>query len=280
MNGLTVALGDVTYRVERPWGEVPAGQGVPSDVAVTRDGRVLVLLRRDPTVDPAWPAVIVLSPEGRRLAAWGEEILDGHFLAAHPDGRVFVVDRDMHEVVVFDADGRRIGGLGMRGVPGAPFNAPCDVAFGADGTVYVADGYGNSLVHRFDASGTLVGSWGRPGAGPGEFTTPHSIAVLPDGRVAVADRENNRVQVFTPDGRFLASWSDHHKPMSLSVDGAGRLWVTDQVPRLSVLSGEGALVGRCRPVLNGAHGMALAADGTVVLSEQNPPRVTRLVPVA
>jgi peptidylglycine monooxygenase len=66
--------------------------------------------------------------------------------------------------------------------------------------------------------------------------------------------------------------------MSLSVDGAGRIWVTDQVPRLSVLSGEGALVGRCRPVLNGAHGMALG-DGVVVLSEQTSPRVTRLVRV-
>jgi peptidylglycine monooxygenase len=254
---------------------VPVGQGVPSDVAVAPDGRVLVLLRRDPSVDPVWPAVIVLSPEGKRLGAWGEEVLDGHFLAVHPDGRVFVVDRDMHEVVVFDMDGRRIGGLGTRGVPGAPLNAPCDVAFGPDGSIYVADGYGNSLVHRFDAVGKLLGRWGQPGSGPGEFTTPHSVAVLADGRVAVADRENNRVQVFTADGTWLASWTDHHKPMSLSVDGAGRLWVTDQVPRLSVLSGEGALVGRCRPVLNGAHGMALG-EGVVVLSEQNPPRVTRL----
>jgi peptidylglycine monooxygenase len=276
---LVVALGDARYRVERPWGEVPAGQGVPSDVAVAPDGRVLVLLRRDPAVDPVRPAVIVLSPEGRRLAAWGEAVQDGHMLAVAPDGRVFVVDRDMHEVVVFDMAGRRLGGLGTRGGPGAPFNAPCDVAFGPDGSIYVADGYGNSLVHRFDAAGKPSGRWGRPGSGPGEFSTPHSVAVLADGRVAVADRENNRVQVFTADGTWLASWSDHHKPMSVSADGAGRVWVTDQVPRLSLLTAEGALVGRCRPVLNGAHGMALAPDGTVLLSEQNPPRVTRLVRV-
>ncbi len=272
---LTVALDEATYRVVRPWGDVPVGRGVPSDVAVAGDGRVLVLLRRDPSVDPVWPAVIVLSPEGGRLAAWGEEVLDAHFLAVAPDGRVFVVDRDMHEIAVFDMDGRRIGGLGTRGVPGAPFNAPCDVAFGPDGSIYVADGYGNSLVHRFDADGQSLSSWGRPGSGPGEFTTPHSVAVLPDGRVAVADRENNRVQVFTADGTWLASWGDHHKPMSVSVDRAGQVWVTDQVPRLSLLSGEGALLGRCRPALNGAHGMALGED-VVVLSEQNPPRLTRL----
>jgi hypothetical protein len=33
-------------------------------------------------------------------------------------------------------------------------------------------------------------------------------------------------------------------------------------------------------VLNGAHGMWLSPDGSIFLSEQNPPRLTRLVPVA
>jgi peptidylglycine monooxygenase len=63
--------------------------------------------------------------------------------------------------------------------------------------------------------------------------------------------------------------------MSLSMDGAGPLWVTDQVPRLSLLSAKGALVERCRPVLNGARGMALG-EAVVMLSALNPPRVTRL----
>jgi peptidylglycine monooxygenase len=136
------------------------------------------------------------------------------------------------------------------------------------------------VVHRFSADGTPMGYWGRPGAGPGEFSTPHSVWVLPDGRVTVADRENNRVQVFSSDGEWLADWTDHHKPMSVHGGPGGTLYVTDQVPRLSLLAQDGTLLGRCRPVLNGAHGMWLAPDGSIFLSEQNPPRLTRLVPVA
>ena len=50
---------------------------------------------------------------------------------------------------------------------------------------------------------------------PGEFTTPHAIWIDGEGRVLVADRENNRIQVFTPDGDYLASWGDHYHPMDI-----------------------------------------------------------------
>jgi peptidylglycine monooxygenase len=277
---LFVRLGGTLYRVQRPWGDLPAGAGVPSDVACDAQGRVYALLRQDPLTDAEGPAVVVLAPDGRRLAAWGgAEVADGHMLSVHPDGRVFVVDRDAQEIVVFSAEGRRLGGLGTRNRPGEPFNAPCDVAFGPDGSIYVADGYAASVVHRFSAAGTPVGRWGREGSGPGEFTTPHSVWVLPDGRVTVADRENNRVQVFTAEGEWLADWRGNHKPMSVHGAPGGGLYVTDQVPQLSLLGPDGSIRGRCRPVLNGAHGIWAAPDGRIFLSEQNPPRLTCLVPV-
>lgn len=281
---LFVRLGSARYRIERPWGALPATPGgVVTDVACDAAGNVLVLIRSDGyTAGATNPAVVVLAPDGRLLRAWGAgAVADGHMLSVSPDGRVFVVDRDAHEVIVFDAAGRRLGGLGRRHRPGEPFDAPCDLAFGPDGSIYVADGYGHSQVHRFSADGRLLASWGRPGARPGEFTTPHGVWALPDGRVAVADRENHRVQVFTAEGRFLAAWADHHKPMAVHGGPDGTLYVTDQTPRLSWLSAEGALLGRCRPVLNGAHGMWRdAASGALYLAEMNPSRITRLVPVA
>lgn len=275
---LTVALGPQRYRVERPWGDLPTGPGVVSDVACDARGRVFVLRRADPYVDPPAPMVIVLAPDGSRIAAWGEAVLDGHMLRVYADGRVFVVDRDAHEVTIFAPDGTRLGGLGARHGPGAPFHAPCDVAFGADGAIWVADGYANSRLHRFAPDGTLVASIGRPGRGPGEFSTPHAVAVLADGRVAVADRENHRVQLFTPAGAWAGEIGDLHKPMAVLAVPDGGLLVTDQVPRLSHFDAAGQLIGRCRPVLNGAHGLALAADGTLYCAEIAPSRLTRLSP--
>jgi len=278
---LFVALGKRRYRVERPWGDLPLhGAGRISDVACDAAGRVYVQFRADSQVDAPVPGIVVLSPDGKRLAAWGESIQDGHMFTVHPDGRVFVVDRDAHEVTIFSAAGERIGALGKRHCPDEPFNAPCDVAFAPNGEIYVADGYGNARIHRFAADGTPLGGWGRPGRGAGEFCTPHSVWVLMDGRVLVCDRDNSRVQAFTADGRHLFDITDTHKPMDVHGGPDGGFYVTDQVPRLSLFDAAGALVGRCRPVLNGAHAMWWdAKSGVIYQSEQNPNRLTRLVPV-
>ena len=275
---LFVTLGETRYRIERPWGDLP-GTGWVTDVTCDDRGHVFVLLRSDPYIESGVPAIIELDPSGRRIAAWGEDIVaDGHMLAFGPNRRLFVVDRDAHEVVLFDLSGRRVGGLGRRDRPGEPFCHPTDVACAPSGDIYVADGYGASQVHRFSANGTLLSSWGTPGSQEGQFTTPHAVWVLADGRVAVADRENNRVQLFAADGTFLSCWYDLFKPMDIFGDAAGRIFVTDQIPRLSMYSPDGTLLGRCRPVLNGAHGMWGDTSGHLFLAEISPGRVTRLVP--
>ncbi|HEY4042678.1 MAG TPA: peptidase [Rhodopila sp.] len=238
-----------------------------------------MLLRTDCYVDAAQPAVTELAPDGRRLATWGEEIVDAHMLSIGPDGRIYVVDRDAHEIVVFDGQGRRIGGIGRRHQPNAPFNHPCDVAIAPSGEIYVADGYGASRVHRFKANGELIATWGQPGEAPGHFSTPHGIWALADGRVAVTDRENNRLQVFSSAGELLAIWADFYHPMDIFQDAAGHLFVTDQVPRLSMLAPDGILLARCRPMLNGAHGMWGDRTGNLYMAEMNPSRVTKLTPV-
>ncbi len=90
--------------------------------------------------------------------------------------------------------------------------------------VYVADGYGNKRVIVFDSeTGTFKRMWGAFGNpppptfgpnvavpqkqttpdGPPEFGLPHAIKVSRDGVVYVADRINNRIQMFTRDGKFL-----------------------------------------------------------------------------
>lgn len=276
---LFVKIGARRYRIQRPWGAMPEGPGKVSDVATDAEGRIFVLLRSDSYVDPIAPTVIVLDAHGHRIDAWGEEVSDGHMLATAPDGSVHVVDRDAHEIIRFDAGGNRLGGLGTRHAPGAPFNSPCDICFAPDGTAFVGDGYAASRVHRFRPDGAPDGGWGAPGRATGEFCTPHAVWVNVAGELAVADRDNSRVQIFTQKGDFLREITDVHKPMDITSDAEGNWWVTDQVPRLSVFSRQGALVGRARAVLNGAHGIALHPDGSVLLAEMNPSRLTRLTPV-
>ena len=90
--------------------------------------------------------------------------------------------------------------------------------------VYAADGYGNKRVIVFDSeTGRFKRMWGAFGNpppptfapnpavpqpqttpdGPPEFGLPHAIKVSRDGIVYVADRINNRIQMFTREGKFL-----------------------------------------------------------------------------
>lgn len=280
LHKVIVALGERRYRIDRPFGHWPDNTGKVSDVAVAQDGTVLVLLRHDPYVDPDQPRVIVLSPDGDPLGAWGNtDIADAHLMTPAPDGRIFVVDRDMHQVVIFSPDGKRLGGIGTRGSPGAPFNHPTDIAFAPSGDFFVSDGYAGWHVHRFAADGTHVRTWGTFGSGPGAFLEPHSLWCLPDRRVAVVDRCNHRVQHFDAEGNYLSEWTGFRRPVGIWGDADGTVYVTDEVPSLHAFSPDGERIGRARPMLNGAHGLYGAPDGTLYLAEANPSRISRLVPV-
>lgn len=271
----TVVLGDRRYAIHRKWARLPAGEsfGFLSDLAVDRNGRVHVAQRG--TDRP----VLVFERDGRLLGTWGEGVLaEPHYINLAPDGSMLVADRDAHQVLRFSGTGELVQALGRRHWPelNAPFNHPTAAAQATDGDIYVSDGYGNSNVHRFAADGTLISSWGGPGNGPGAFTTPHAVAIDGFGRVLVADRENNRIQVFDREGNFIAAWGDFYHPMQVWVDDRGLIFVTDQIPRISLLSPDGTLIGRCRGAINGAHGLAGDAEGNLYLSELPPQEITRL----
>src|SRR4029077_351595 len=149
---------------------------------------------------------IVLDRAGDYKRSWGSgKISDAHGIYITEQDDIFLIDRDHHQIMRFDRSGNLVLTIGVRDRPRlqAPFNHPADLAVGPGGDIYVADGYGNSCIHRFGPDGTPIASWGRPGAGTGELTTPHGIWVDRQGRVLVADRENDRIQVFTDEGKHL-----------------------------------------------------------------------------
>lgn len=90
--------------------------------------------------------------------------------------------------------------------------------------IYAADGYGNKRIIVFDSeTGAFKRMWGAFGnpppptfgpnvptpqpqtseEGPPEFGLPHAIKVSRDGTVYLADRINNRIQLFTREGKFV-----------------------------------------------------------------------------
>lgn len=240
----TVAFGYGEYRYERipRWGRLPKGWefGKLSSVAVDSQDRVYLYQR---TEHP----VVVLDRDGDFLTSWGEGVIaEGHGIFIDAEDHVYLVDRQGQQVLKFSTEGKLVMALGNRGCPAreAPFNFPTGVAVGPAGEIYVCDGYGNSRVHKFSAEGELLLSWGRAGSGPGQFKVPHAAWVDSHGRVYVCDRENNRVQLFTTEGVFVAEWTDFYRPADIYMDGGGAVYVTDHIPRLSILDPAGNLLAR------------------------------------
>ena len=186
-----------------------------------------------------------------------------HGVTIAPDDTLWLTDDGDQTVRRFSRDGRLLQTIGTSGAAsdtgydgktvtsvargGPPFNRPTNLAVAPSGDLYVSDGYGNARVHQFSPQGELRRSWGEPGSGPGQFMVPHGVAVHRDGRVFVCDRENDRIQIFSPDGEFLAEWTEVQRPTKLVFDGRGVAIVAELCWRAGLRSFRTGHIGSHRP---------------------------------
>jgi DNA-binding beta-propeller fold protein YncE len=191
-----------------------------------------------------------------------------HSVRVDPEGNIWLVDAPGHVVYKTNPDGKVILQLGQKGVAGMGpnnFNLPTDVAFAPNGEFYVSDGYGNPRVVKYSHDGKYLLEWGKRGSGPGEFQLPHNIAVDQQGRVYVSDRENRRVEVFDPNGKFLSQWPD--------IGGVSALWITkdQQMWTGGVLRDlNGKAVGRLAAEAGGPggpHGITVSESGDIYVAQ-------------
>ena len=96
-----------------------------------------------------------------------------------------------------------------------------------DGRFYVSD---NHVIHVFEKKGnvpTRISTIGRYGSDDGQLFWPNGLAIDNDHHLLVCDYENNRVQKFTLDGRFVGKTCDEIKnPLYITVLKDGQLLVS------------------------------------------------------
>ena len=295
----------LSYGVVEGWEQLPAGyeHRDVAGVAVDGEDRIFLICRGD-------HPIIVYDRKGNFIRSWGEGDFTyrTHGITAAPDGTVWCTDDGNHTVRRFTPEGKLLMTLGTPNMaadtgydgkdymtitkPADAFNRPTNLAIGPKGDLYVSDGYGNCRVHRFSPTGERKRSWGVPGTGPGQFYLPHGIAVAADGRVFVCDRENDRIQIFSPEGEYLSEWTDTQRPTHLVFDAKGRAFVSElwwhsgqtsrrhgaiaqaRPGRVSVLDPEGRVLARwggpeasAPGNLAAAHGIAVDSKGDVYVSE-------------
>jgi streptogramin lyase len=267
-----------------PWNLIQA-----SSVAVTSKGTVLVLHRG------AHP-ILEFDTSGKLLRSWGDGMISegkvaaipqanwaptrshysavygpagctscgAHSVRVDPQGNIWVIDATGHVIYKMNQEGKELMRLGTKGAVGADashFNLPTDVAFAANGDLYVTDGYGGARVVKFSKDGKFLLEWGKRGTGPGEFGLPHNVVVDAKGRVYVTDRDNQRIQIFDANGKYMTEWKNTGGISGLAMTKDGRIITGGVVRDLN-----GTVVTKL-PDAQSAHGAAIDAAGNIYLAQ-------------
>jgi DNA-binding beta-propeller fold protein YncE len=180
------------------------------------------------------PPVLEFDPAGQLVGHWGgpgegyEWPASNHGITVDQKGNVWIGGNDAKDahVVKFTRTGKFLMQIGRRGQSSGSHDT---TNFGRVAKIfvdpraneaYLADGYGNRRVAVIDAeTGKFKRYWGAYGNRPDDtdlgnydpdappaqqFRTPvHCAELADDGLVYVCDRANDRIQVFTREGKFV-----------------------------------------------------------------------------
>src|SRR5438552_12227357 len=296
---MTVGSGKYTYEVHDDWAKLPDGWAMPAAaVTVDSEDRVYCFNRT-----PDHP-VVVFDRDGNYLSHWGAGLFAfPHTIRVDKHDHLWLVDRDHGQMYQFTLTGSLLRTIGTKGFrsdtgttelsstaytkithSGGPFNLPTDIDVAPSGEMFMTDGYGNARVHKFAADGTHLFSWGEPGSGPGQFMLPHGVWIDRRGRVLVCDRENDRVQIFDQQGKFLQQWPTKLiGPAVFYVDAADIVYTPEHNGGLvSVLTLDGERLAQWGdPSFRSCHGIWGDSRGDLYVVRPGawgrPPRVVKYV---
>jgi iron(III) transport system ATP-binding protein len=260
---------------------LPAPRGLYSDaddnVFVLDDaGRVLVYNSQG-MITQQWemPEFAVGKPEG----IW--KLLDG---------KIGVADTHYHRVVIFNANGTVSHMFGTQGNGLGQFVFPVSIAQDPHGFLYVGEYGDKQRIQKFTVEGEYVTEFGEHGSAEGQFQRPSGMS-WQNGEVYVVDAFNDRIQVFSDDGKFARVIRLPEKsapleyPYDLRVTKDNLIYVIEnKSARLTVMTLDGTIVGRFGKPGRGMHefyqpwDLTVLSDGRVLVADTGNHRLVELTP--
>lgn len=235
----------VTKDLKHPWG-----------ISMATDGTMAV-------AEWGSNSITLIDKEKQRQLLTSTELANPRAVAFTNDSHVLTSDSS--KIYKFTREGRVV--RTASGSEGFGFSSPAGIATHPySGLIYVAD-TDNHRVQVLAPDLTRFGSFGKLGKEQGELFLPWDVAFDSQGNVFIADG-NNRIQCFTPQGKFISSFGEGqlHRPSSVAIDESDRIYVTElHSNRVSMFSttgkclqrigceGEGELNGPCGIVCVGSQ---------------------------
>jgi hypothetical protein len=307
---LQTGNGEWTYRVIPGWGQLPAGTdfgGTHGGVATDKDGCVYVSTQSE-------TGILVYGPDGKFLKTIAGDYPEVHSIVyAQEDGGEYfytIVQKGTPKenwlFVKMKTDGTVVQKI--TAPPEAGFKTANEwrvtsAVPAPDGSIFIANGYGDSRLFRFDKKGQYLAAYSGKGKADGLMDCSHGLAV--DTRydqplLLVCDRENRRLCHFDFDGKFVATVTQHlRRPCQIGFHGdfaviselEGRVTILDRDnvpvaflgdnPRKAQWANYGVDLGDLLPTnFSAAHGCHIDAQGNIYVSDWNHTgRVSKLARV-
>ena len=235
---MTIGVGRFRYQMDRGWAKLPADKtfGTTHAIAAASDGRIFVF-------HTGPECVFIFSPAGEFLASWGADYSGGAHgmdIRQEEDGEFLYLTSSSDGVVVKTTlDGEEVLRIGAPPRPDIYVDdrryQPTETAVAAGGDLFVADGYGQSWVHRFSAEGEYLTSF-NGGASP--LDNPHGIMIesrMGPERLLIADRGHHMLRYFDFDGRPLGDVDAGLRFPCSAVQAGDNLYIPDLHSRITVL---------------------------------------------
>ena len=235
------------------------------------------------------------SPEGRFLSSWQMPQTDKgkpKGMCRDAQGNIVVLEPHYSRVNCFTPDGHLVRQWGNYGTNAGELALPRSVAVNPSGQIFVSE-YGlTERVQCFSADGKqLLRVIGRDGARNGEFNRAEGLGLDGAGNLYVADSCNHRIQVFSPDGKWLRSFGragtgpgKMSYPYDVRVDTAGnqfvcefgnsRIQIFDARDRpMEILGGAGSAPGE----FSNPWSIALDSHGNLYVADAGNHRVQKFI---
>ncbi len=306
-SGTQTGNGEWTFKVAEGWGHLPADVvfgGTHGGIATDNAGHVYVSTQSE-------TGILVYSPEGALLKTIAHEYPEVHSMVhAVEGGEEFFyctvqkgTPKENWLFIKMKTDGTVVQKI--TAPPEAGFKAPNEWRLTAavpapDGSIFIANGYGDSRLFRFDKNGSYRAAYAGKGNSEGLFDCSHGLAV--DTRydqplLMVCDRENRRLCHFDFDGKFVRTTTMHlRRPCQISFHGdyavvselEGRVTILDRDnapvaflgdnPKKSQWANYAVMPGEVAPALfSAAHGCFIDREANIYVTDWNKTgRVTKL----
>ena len=203
------------------------------------------------------------------------------------EDRLFIADLT-DRIQVFDRDGQF---LRSWRTPDFNVDGPSGLSIDRHGRLLVADTHFYRVL-VYSRTGELLFQIGDgvQGTTPGRFGYPTDVVIDQAGNFYVAEYgENDRIQVFSPEGKWLRQWGGHGyepgeflRPRALAFDANDQLYVADSCNhRIQVFDTQGKLLrswgqrGDQPGELSYPYDVAIGPDGCLYVCEYGNHRVQK-----